>query len=267
MRLLTGPAGSGKTFTVLEALRAALDRKDTGGVRLLVPTATMAQHIRHAMAREGFIFHPELIQTLHRFIEPWAVDLPQISVPAFHLLVEQAVRRMNLAAFAKVAHLAGFHARLATVIEECSAAGCDAASLKRNLPGTPLGDALVAVFEEVERMLVQRKLGLRAKRLKLAASRIEQAGTGPVKTVWLDGFFSLTDPELAVVKAVTQHADVTVTLPAADITRPAREQLLAMGFQEQVLAHERPAPKRELFVAPAIEREADEIARRILDEH
>src|SRR5579863_1088010 len=227
MQLLTGPAGSGKTFTVLEALRAALRRQDNG-VRLLAPTATMAQHFRNGMAREGFVFRPNVIQTLHRFIEPWAVDLPLISGPAFHLLVEQAVRRLNLAEFAKVAHLAGFHAKLAAVIEECSAAGVDARALRRFLPETTLGEALVAVFAEVEYMLAERKLGLRATRLALAASRIAQAGTGAIKTVWMDGFFSLTDPELMLVKAVGNHADVTLTLPSSDITASARERLLAM---------------------------------------
>jgi hypothetical protein len=27
-------------------------------VRLLVPTATMAEHLRHKLAREGFVFGP-----------------------------------------------------------------------------------------------------------------------------------------------------------------------------------------------------------------
>ena len=78
MHLLTGPAGSGKTFVILEQLRAALRRKDDG-VRLLVPTATMAQHFQNELAREGFVFSPSLIQTIHRYIEPWVGDLPEAS--------------------------------------------------------------------------------------------------------------------------------------------------------------------------------------------
>ena len=75
MRLLTGPAGSGKTFTILEALRSALQKNDNA-VCLLVPTATMAQHLRNQMAREGFVFSPARIQTIWRFIEPWADGPP-----------------------------------------------------------------------------------------------------------------------------------------------------------------------------------------------
>jgi RecB family exonuclease len=265
MQLLTGPTGSGKTFTVLQALRGALQGKD-GGVRLLVPTATMAQHLRNELARQSLVFSPSAIQTLSRFIEPWAADLPQASEPVLHMLVEKTVRRLNPPEFVKVAHLAGFHARLAAAIEECSAAGCDAAGLRASLPAGGLGRALAGVFEAVSQALAERKLGLRSTRLALAAARIEEGGTGPVKTIWLDGFFSLTDPELSLVKAMARHAAVTVTLPSADIAAVTRVRLLATGADERVLIRDRALSGRELFVAPGIEREADEIARRILEE-
>ena len=265
MHLLTGPAGSGKTFAILERLRAALRRKDTS-VRLLVPTATMAQHLRNELAREGFIFSPSLIQTIHRYIEPWVGDLPEASGALFHLLLEKTVRRLDLPAFRKVAHLAGFQARLAAVIEECASAGCGARSLGDHLPPDGPGRDLAGVFDEVSQALVQQKLGLRSTRLSLAAARIAAAGTAAVKTIWLDGFFSLTDPELAMVQAMARHADVTVTLPSTEISAGTRARLLAMGFDEERLEHTRIAPDRELFVASGIEREADEIARRILEQ-
>src|SRR5882672_245932 len=171
MQLLTGPAGSGKTFTVLEGLRAALGRNDTS-VRVLAPTVTMAQHLRGELARGGLVYSPSVLQTLARFIDPWVKDLPQVSAPVFDLLVEKCVRRANRAEFAKVAHLAGFHARLAAVIEECVTAGCGASALRERLPAAGLTRALADVFEEVSRALDGRKLGLRATRLALAASRI-----------------------------------------------------------------------------------------------
>src|SRR5260370_31629016 len=118
MQLLTGPAGSGKTFAVIEDLRAALARNDAS-VRVLVPTVTLAQHLRDQIARGGLAFSPSVLQTLARFIDPWVKDLPQVSAPVFDLLVEQCVQRVKRPEFAKVAHLAAFHARLATVIQEC----------------------------------------------------------------------------------------------------------------------------------------------------
>src|SRR5260370_12894615 len=101
MRLLTGPAGSGKTFTILEALRSALTKNDNA-VCLLVPTATMAQHLRNQMAREGFVFSPAQIQTIWRFIEPWTADLPQPSDAVLHILVANCVHRLHLPPFSNL---------------------------------------------------------------------------------------------------------------------------------------------------------------------
>jgi ATP-dependent helicase/DNAse subunit B len=265
MQLLTGPAGSGKTFSALEALRAALRRGDWS-LRLLVPTATMAQQVRNEMAREGFVFPPSMIQTIARFIETYVKDLPEVSDALLHLLVEKSVRRLNLHEFDKVAHFTGLHAQLAKVIEECASAGCDVPSLRERLPTDGLGRAFVRVFEETNRALDARKLALRSGRLVLAARKIAETGTGLAKTIWLDGFFSLSGPELDVVQAMAKHADVTVTLPSDEIASATRARLLEMGFEERTLTHARVPPTRTLFVAPGIEREADEIARAILDQ-
>ncbi|HUJ22626.1 MAG TPA: AAA family ATPase, partial [Bryobacteraceae bacterium] len=265
MQLLTGAAGSGKTYTILAALRAALARGDSE-VRLLVPTATMAQHLRDMLAREGLVFPPGVIQTLSRFVEHWAAGLPQVSEPVLQTLVEQTVRRLNLSEFSKSAHLVGFHTRLAAVFSECAAAGCDAGSLKVCQPRSGLSEAVVQVFEETRRALEDRNLGMRDTRLRVAAEGIRQAGCGSIHTVWMDGFFSLTGPEIAVVQALAGRAEVAITLPSAAIAEGTRARLLAMGFKEQVLTRSRSLPRREVFAAPSIEREADEIARRILAE-
>ena len=265
MQLLTGPAGSGKTFRALETLRNALVRGDAS-VRLLVPTATMAQHWRNELAREGLVFPPRIIQTISRFIEPWVTDVPEVSHALFTILVEKIVRRLDLPEFQKVAQFAGLHAKLAAVIDECASAGCDARSLGEHFPPDGLGRAVTRIFEEISGELEKRRLALRSTRLSLAAARVEKAGLGDVKTVWLDGFFSLTDPEIAVIQAMTKHADVTVTMPSDDISSPTRARLRSIGFQEQRLTRQRVPPARELFVAPGIEREVDEIARRILEQ-
>ena len=55
MQLLSGPAGSGKTTYILDRFREALSA-GSSKVRLLVPTATMAQHLQNRLAREGFVF-------------------------------------------------------------------------------------------------------------------------------------------------------------------------------------------------------------------
>ena len=89
--MLTGPAGSGKTPFILDRLRHAL-RAGAGGVRLLVPTATLAQHLQNQLAREGFVFSCDLIQTLHAFVDTWAGDGPHVDDAVVYLMVEEAAR-------------------------------------------------------------------------------------------------------------------------------------------------------------------------------
>lgn len=269
MQLLTGPAGSGKTYGILQRFREALRRRDSG-VRLLTPTATMAQHLQHQLAREGFVFRPGLIQTLSRFVDTFALDVPQVSEPLLYLIVEEAAARVKQPQFARVAGMPGFCAALARTIEEFSSAGCDSQRLEENLGlrggGAPLGEAFLAVYREVDEELRRRGLATRFQRLALAAERIAAQGLDGVHAIWLDGFFALPDPELTVIEAMCKHAAVTLTLADAAITQPTRVRLAAMGFAEEVCSYEPSKPRTELCAAPSIEREADEIARRILQQ-
>src|ERR1035441_6886360 len=328
MLLLTGPAGSGKTSRILERFRDALRQRDSG-VRLLTPTATMAQHLQNQVAREGFVFRPGLIQTLSRFVDSFAADMPQVSEPLLYLIVEEAASRVNrpefarvvrlpgfcaalartmegliqtlsrfvdsFAAdmpqvsepllyliveeaasrvnrpeFARVVRLPGFCAALARTMEEFSSAGCDAERLAdtitRKAGSAALGEAFLAVYREVDREIDRRGLATRSQRLSNAAEQIAREGHPAIHTIWLDGFYALPDPELAVIGALCRHADVTLTLPATGITEPTRERLQAMGFVEEACTWERTPPRIELCEAPSIEREADESARRILEQ-
>jgi ATP-dependent helicase/DNAse subunit B len=267
MLLLTGPAGSGKTTRILERFRDALRRRDSG-VRLLTPTATMAQHVQNQLAREEFVFRPGLVQTLSRFVDAFAGDPPQVSEPLFYLIVEKAASRVNRPEFTRVVRLPGFCAALARTMEEFSSAGCDAERLARSMSPqshpTPLGEAFLAVYREVDSELRRRGLATRSRRLAHAAERIAREGLPAIHTIWLDGFYALPDPELAVVGAIYRHADVALTLPVTGLTEPTRERLLAMGFVEEACAWEQKQPRTTVCVTPSIEREADEIARRIL---
>ncbi|MFN7998028.1 MAG: PD-(D/E)XK nuclease family protein [Bryobacteraceae bacterium] len=269
MRLLTGPAGSGKSFHVLQEFRAALKGRDAG-VRLLTPTATMAQHLQNLLAREGFVFHPGLIQTLSRFVDTFVSDVPQVSEPLLYLIVEEAARRVDRLEFARVVPLPGFCAALARTMEEFSSAGCDADRLGETMTRrgieAPLSAAFVAVYREVDRELARRGLATRSRRLLKAAERISTGGLADIRTVWLDGFHALPDPELAVIEAMCRHTEVTLTLPQAPLTESTRSRLLDMGFQEEVSTWTSEKPRLELCEAPSIEREADEIARRILEQ-
>lgn len=244
----------------MEALRAKND-----AVRVLVPTATLAQHLQNRIAREGFVFRRNLIQTLSSFAEAWAGDRPQAPEPVLYLIVEQAVARINRAEFRRVAELPGFCAAVAHTIAEFSSAGCDSGRLAAHLPNAPLAAAFLAVYREVDRVLERRGLALRGQRLERAAARIRAEGLGGIRTIWMDGFHVLPDPELAVIEALAQHADVTLTLGDADAGEAIRARLWAMGFEEERAPGMPPQPELRLVKASRMEREAEEIARRIVE--
>ena len=271
MRLLIGPAGSGKTTRALDSLRAALRRKESG-TRLLAPTATLATHLENRLAREGLVFRPGAIQTLHGFVEAWCSDLVEVTDPVLAVVAADAVRRVNRPEFAGVAGMAGFHSQLARTVAEFASAGCDAARLGQTLAGTrlagdaPLAHAFTQVYREVERLLDRAGLALRARRLERAAERIAAGGLPGVETVWMDGFHALPEPELRVIAAVSAHAGVTITLAEGEAGDGLRARLGEMGFREERLPARRPAPARLLVRAASIERESEEIARRILEQ-
>jgi ATP-dependent helicase/DNAse subunit B len=265
MRLLTGPAGSGKTASILDQLRDAL-RAGNHSVRLLVPTATMAQHLQNQLAREGFVFPRAIVQTLNAFIASYAADAPQVPETALHLIVEAAARRLNRPEFARVVHMPGFSASLARTISEFSSAGCDSARLAAHLPDAPLSAAFLAVYREVDSELARRGLAMRARRLEIAAQRIADAGPQGIGAVWLDGFHALPDPELHVIAALGRHTQLTLTLNDADATSHLRSRLENMGFAAQRATRPRAYPALAVVKAASVEREAEEIARRILDQ-
>jgi ATP-dependent helicase/DNAse subunit B len=265
MRLLTGPAGSGKTASILTQLRDAL-RAGNHAVRLLVPTATLAQHLQNQLAREGFVFPRAIVETLNAFIKGYAADTPEVTSTALYLIVEAVARRLNRPEFERVVHLPGFSASLARTLAEFSSAGCDSSRLAAHLPDAPLGAAFLAVYREVDRELSQRGLAMRARRLEIAAQRIADSGIQGVRTVWLDGFHALPDPELRVIAALGRHAEVTLTLNDADATAALRVRLEEMGFTSERAVRPRAFPALAVVKAPSVEREAEEIARRILDQ-
>jgi hypothetical protein len=263
MLLLSGPPGSGRTSYLLAEFRQAL-RSGASGARFVTPTATMAEHLRHMLAREGLVLRPNLVLTLSQFVAPWTQDLPQVSPAALYLLVERTALRLAPPEFNRVLSTPGFCAALAQTIEEFAAAGCDSGRLERMLPPTRFGAPFVAVYREVERELAQRGAGLRSGRLERAAGRIARQGLPGISKIWMDGFLALTDPELAVVRSLAEHADLTLTLPKLDGAHPTRDALLAMGCEERRMQSVRARPAAGAFRAPSIDRESEEIALRIL---
>ncbi len=265
--LIAGPPASGKSHLTLEAVREAL-RSGQSGVRLLVPTATMAEHLRNQLAREGLVFQPDCVSTLARFLETWTADLTQVSGAALEIVTQAALARLAPAPFAQVAGLPGFHSLVARLVDEVSWAGCDARRLAAHLEGTQgYAAAFSQVYGAVEQEMSRRGWLLRGGWLARVAARLAEHGPGAVRSVFLDGFFSFSPPEIQVVEALARHAHVTVTLPGWEGAARARRALVRAGFAETVLVGRRRREPRVMVVeAPNLAREAEEIARRIVEE-
>ena len=75
MLLLTGPPASGKTRFCVSELRERLSRGESN-CHLLVPTTTMAEHLRNELTREGFVFSPRVVSTFGKFL---GVFFPSVS--------------------------------------------------------------------------------------------------------------------------------------------------------------------------------------------
>jgi ATP-dependent helicase/DNAse subunit B len=258
MLLFIGPPGSGKTHAVLEQVREELKNGRASFFRLLAPTATMAEHLRNLLAREGFVFRASLISTLSRFVEPVVKDLTSVSSAALDLLIADSLDRLAPAEFRAVSALPGFRAALARSIEELSAAGCNAQRLTSS--------ALQRVYAEVEKDAAARGMALSGERLKCAAAQISEQGLPGIERIFFDGFFSFADPELEVIDALRSHADVTITLPQRDGAEESRERLTAFGFRERRFEPARAKPEIVLLAAQTQDQELEEIAARVLEQ-
>jgi ATP-dependent helicase/DNAse subunit B len=266
MRVWIGTAGGG-TAAALERVREALSAGD-GAARLIVPTATMARHLRNRLAREGLLLRRRAIQTLSGFLDEYAGQAREASGATLYLIVEQAARRVNRREFGAVARLPGFCASLARTVAEFSSAGCDSARLAGSLPEAPLAAAFQDVYRQTERELARRGLSMRSARIAAAAEKIEAQGLGGLREIWLDGFHALPDPELRLLAALDGRARVTLSAAAGEWTTELEARVSALGISCEVAGSAaggaRKAAAPVLFRAPSMEREVEEIARRIL---
>ncbi len=267
MLVLTGPSGSGKTHRVLAEFREAVKRRDSD-FRLVVPTATLVQHLRHELAREGLVFRPRSILTLSAFLSEIVGDLPSAGNAIVTLAAEAAVAEVNAPEFARVSRLPGFHAALVHTLGELEAAGCTPEQFARIRIDAPLARPLLAVWRSMDRQIASRKLLTRSQILRRAAAEISARSDLP-RRIWFDGFAGFPRPELEFIEALARKAEITVALPSLSTAVTALADLRAAGFVFEELAgpvdsEEATALEAAWFQAEDLEREADEIARRIL---
>ncbi|MCC7498560.1 MAG: PD-(D/E)XK nuclease family protein [Bryobacterales bacterium] len=263
MKLLTGPAGSGKTHAILERVRELLQSRSTG-FRLLVPTATMAEHLRNLLARQGFVFSPHLVQTFSKFVCSKVGAFGDPPAGALELAIRSALAVHTPEPFATVSRTAGFERVLATLMRDCSSAGYAASDLAEADAVHPYLNAFTGLYQHVEQTLAARDWRLRGAVLDEAACQIGAHGLAGIREVLLDGFFQFTAPELGVIAAISRYAGLTVTLPDWTGASYCRSVLLDQGFVETRLEANPRNPEVTVLEAPAVSAEAEAIAVRIL---
>lgn len=223
---------------------------------LLVPTSTLAEHLRHSMAREGAFVRPDSIVTLSRFIEPYIRDIPPASPAVINRFLHAELHSNPPALFAPLAHSKGLLRMLVNLVQEVGQSAWTPDS--RYSPAARAFHQLIVLLEA---RLRQAGFLLRPQRLKLAAQRL-RAAPPPWNRIFLTGFYAFTPAELEILGAL-HPAQIHLSLPQWDGANESAASLRALGFLES-RHHQPPSNPVASIVGSSTEQdEADDIARRI----
>ncbi len=241
MRLIRGAAGAGKTALVFrefkEALRTASGETD---LRIVVPTATLVRHFQHELARDGVVFSPRCVVSLHRFARERAPEVNLVPDGLLRALVRDALRRLQLPEFAEVATTEGMTSTVVDTIGLFENADCAPDRLVGVRKLGARAQAFEKVWRAVDEGVRERGYAMRAELMRAAAANAQPA------RVWIDGFLDFSPLETTFIRALARVCDLTLTVndsPASDEFRK---------------------PATALMEAATPEREVDDIARRII---
>ena len=256
MLLLTGPSASGKTTFCVQRIQEHLRAGDRNW-RLLVPTATMAEHIRNQLARQGFVFSPTAISTLAKFVDNLVPDLPNLPTGALEIITGEALAGDCPARYLPMRDFIGFRRALASAIEEFVSAGATLSDLPRD--AADFG----AVASTVLAAIHSRGMNLNGVRLREAQARLAPADTA----YYLVGFYSFNNPELEFVRALAGTAKVTISITEWAGSESAIAYLRTFAVEKRSFEGTSAPAQRTLVAAPTLDAELTDMARRIHEEH
>ena len=211
--LLIGPPGTGKTHFVLTRLEAAIHEGRASQVKLIVPTASMAQHTLHTLARRDLVVPGEVAATMADFVADLtpALKTPPAAVESW--LLQRVIRDAAPEEFARIKTSPGLHAAVLKTIQEFWAEGSDASAAARFLKN-PQQAAFAGVFRDYERRLEQTGYVHPGMRFRQAASGVREGALASLREMFFDGFLNFTAGEHEIVQAVLDAVgNTTVTLP------------------------------------------------------
>ena len=236
-------------------MRQGRDRE----VILIVPTASMAEHLLHTLARQGLAVPNRVVQTVAAFVHHLTPDLTEPDAALESWLLMDLLRQTGHEDFRRFASNDGFREQLAGTLREVAAAGCTPQALNRFCRNAHQ-KTFREIFDRFETQLAERGYVPHGEKLRQASGHIAANGLGDVREVYLDGFHQLSLGENALVKALAKlPVKLVATVPAGvESTFPD----LPVQRLETVW---RPRAKQYVIRARTAEHEVEEIARRILD--
>ena len=258
MRLIRGAPGSGKTALVFHEFTEALSR---GGhnPRIIAPTATLVRHYQHQLARQSLVFDPSRVVSLMRFALDCAPDQKLVPAGLLRALVRDSLSRLNLPEFAGVASTAGMTDVILETITDFENACTTPEQLGRSRNLSAHGRAFQKIWKDTDAAVTARGFSTRAQVIRRATEN------HPAGAVWMDGFLKFSPLESGLLRAVAAHADLTLTLTDSPVTHDTHLLALELGATDRLLPGVSRRPRTIAVKAPSPQREADEIARRILE--
>lgn len=256
--LLIGPPGSGKTAHILRALETAIRAGRSDEVQLLVPTASMRNHLLNQLARRGLMVPARVISTMPEYVRSLTPDVRETGGVVEDRLLRQAVEASGQPGLESRSGSARLRSRIDDLMREFWAAGADSYQVEP-AARTRQQRALVGVFREFESSLAREGLAHTNQRIALAAARIREQGLSAVRTVYVDGFDIFTKQQEELLRALDEQSEEFVAAMPEGLPHypPGKPESLPPPPRDAAL-------KRELVEASSPRAEVMEIARRIL---
>jgi ATP-dependent helicase/DNAse subunit B len=256
MKLVRGSPGAGKTAFVFREFRQAIEAGRTA--RIVVPTATLVRHFRHELARDGLVFPPRSVTSFSGFIGELAREGQLVPEGLLRAIARHVLDSSRLPEFASVAGTGGMAETVIDTIALFENAGCTPEKLGSIRKLGSHAKPFERIWRAVRERARQSGFLLRGEWLRMTPVPAE-----PI-AVWFDGFHAFSPIEREFIRRLDASCDITIT--ATD--SPAGDEVLTFGLEcgakGILLPGSSRKPATTLITAPALEREADAVARRIL---
>ena len=256
--LLIGPPGSGKTAHILRALETAIRAGRSDEVQLLVPTASMRNHLLNQLARRGLMVPARVISTMPEYVRSLTPDVREAGGVVEDRLLRQAVEASGQPGLESRSGSARLRGRIDDLMREFWAAGADSYQVEP-AARTRQQRAFVGVFREFESSLGREGFAHTNQRIALAAARMREQGLSAVRTVYVDGFDIFTKQQEELLRALDEQSEEFVVAMPEGLPHypPGKPEHLPPPPRDAAL-------KPELVEASSPRAEVMEIARRIL---